>query len=102
MLTVQLTRTTKDGSSYVVDYEVEVRENDTVLQVLNRIYEKYEPTLAYRYACRIGVCGTCSAMVNGRPELVCLKKVDLESENKVLEIAPLPRRNTIADLAKEM
>ena len=30
-----------------------------------------DPTLAYRFACRVGVCGSCAMTVNGRPRWTC-------------------------------
>jgi succinate dehydrogenase / fumarate reductase iron-sulfur subunit/fumarate reductase iron-sulfur subunit len=32
---------------------------------------RQDPSLAYRYSCRSGYCGTCTVVVDGRPGLAC-------------------------------
>ena len=34
------------------------------------------PTLAYRFACRVGMCGSCAMTVNGVPRWTCRTHVD--------------------------
>jgi len=36
-------------------YEVPLRENQTVLDVVTFVQRTLDPTLAYRFACRVGV-----------------------------------------------
>ena len=47
------------------------------------------PTLAYRFACRVGMCGSCAMTVNGRARWTCRTHVDEVAEGGALEIAPL-------------
>src|SRR2546428_10912946 len=42
-----------------------------VLDGLNYIKDHVDPTLAYRWSCRMGFCGSCGADVNGQPRLTC-------------------------------
>src|SRR5438445_12112179 len=42
-----------------------------VLDGLNYIKDHVDPTLAYRWSCRMGICGSCGADVNGQPRLTC-------------------------------
>ncbi len=43
----------------------------TVLDGLHYIKENLDPSLAWRYSCRMGVCGSCGMLINGRPTLAC-------------------------------
>ena len=53
------------------DYEVEITDGMTVLELLFRIQENIDQTLAFRYSCRGAICGSCAVLVNGRPVLAC-------------------------------
>jgi fumarate reductase iron-sulfur subunit len=52
-------------------YEVPYRQDWVVLDALNYIKDYIDGTLAYRWSCRMGVCGSCGMMVNGVPRLTC-------------------------------
>ncbi len=43
----------------------------TVLDALVEIQRGQDPTLAFRYACRVGMCGSCAMVVNGRERWAC-------------------------------
>jgi len=52
-------------------YEVPFRKDWVVLDALNYIKDRLDGSLSYRWSCRMGVCGSCSMMVNGKPKLTC-------------------------------
>jgi fumarate reductase iron-sulfur subunit len=52
-------------------YEVPYREDWVVLDAINYIKDRIDGTLAYRWSCRMGVCGSCGMMINGTPRLSC-------------------------------
>ncbi len=52
-------------------YEVPYHEDWVVLDAINYIKDHIDGTLAYRWSCRMGVCGSCGMMVNGVPRLSC-------------------------------
>jgi fumarate reductase iron-sulfur subunit len=79
-----------------------IRENQTVLDVVVWIQQNAEPTLAFRYACRVGMCGSCAMMVNGKPRWTCRTHVSRVLRNNRLEIAPLKNLPVIRDLAVDM
>jgi fumarate reductase iron-sulfur subunit len=56
---------------YVQDYEIPYREDMVVLDALNYIKDDIDGSLTYRWSCRMGVCGSCGMMVNGKPRLTC-------------------------------
>ena len=52
-------------------YEVPLRKEWMILDALNYIKDELDGSLSYRWACRMGVCGSCGMMVNGEPVLTC-------------------------------
>ena len=48
-------------------YEVETYPGMVVLDAIHDIQAKQEPTLAVRWNCKAGRCGSCSAEINGKP-----------------------------------
>ncbi len=52
-------------------YEVPFKEDWVVLDAINHIKDQIDGALAYRWSCRMGVCGSCGMMVNGIPKLTC-------------------------------
>lgn len=84
------------------DYEVPRRESQTVLDVVTHIQRSLDPTLAYRFACRVGMCGSCAMNVNGRARWTCRTHVDKVAEDGRLEIAPLSNLPVVRDLVTDM
>src|SRR5262245_44632738 len=48
-------------------FSVPRQEHQTVLDVVTQIQREQDATLAYRFACRVGMCGSCAMVVNGCP-----------------------------------
>jgi fumarate reductase iron-sulfur subunit len=83
-------------------YEVPRLESQTVLDVVTYIQRSLDPSLSYRYACRVGVCGSCAMTVNGKARWTCRTHVaDVAGKNR-LEIAPLANLPVIKDLVTDM
>jgi fumarate reductase iron-sulfur subunit len=83
-------------------YRVPARANQTVLDVVTHIQREIEPALAYRFACRVGMCGSCAMMVNGRARWTCRTHVSKVAQDGVLELAPLANLPVLRDLATDM
>ncbi|MDX2203050.1 MAG: succinate dehydrogenase/fumarate reductase iron-sulfur subunit [Hyphomicrobiaceae bacterium] len=90
-----------ERGSYVT-YAVPTQASQTVLDVVTYIQRVLDPTLSYRFACRVGVCGSCAMTVNGRPRWTCRTHISKVVENGRLEIAPLANMPVIKDLAADM
>ena len=58
------------------EFDVPRHPSQTVLDVVTYIQRKLDPTLAYRFACRVGMCGSCAMTVNGVPRWTCRTHVD--------------------------
>ena len=80
-------------------YAVPARENQTVLDVVSEVQRHFEPTLAYRFSCRVGVCGSCAMTVNGTPRWTCRTHVKRVAPEGRLTIEPLRNMRRIKDLA---
>jgi fumarate reductase iron-sulfur subunit len=99
-LTVSLWRGGQQG--HYVSYQVPLRANQTVLDVVTFVQRHLDPTLSYRFACRVGVCGSCAMTVNGRPRWTCRTHVAKVSKDGRIEIGPLENLPVIKDLATDM
>jgi fumarate reductase iron-sulfur subunit len=84
------------------EFEVPRHPSQTVLDVVTYIQRKLDPTLAYRYACRVGMCGSCAMTVNGVPRWTCRTHVDNVVHNDELQIGPLKNLPVIRDLVTDM
>jgi fumarate reductase iron-sulfur subunit len=83
-------------------FEVPRGESQTVLDVVTYIQRTLDPTLAYRFACRVGMCGSCAMTVNGKPRWTCRTHVDRVVEGGEVEIAPLRNLPVVRDLVADM
>ncbi|MGH6609462.1 MAG: succinate dehydrogenase/fumarate reductase iron-sulfur subunit [Burkholderiaceae bacterium] len=99
-LQVSVWRGRADGR--YVDYEVPRQASQTVLDVVTYIQRKLDPTLAYRYSCRVGMCGSCAMTVNGVARWTCRTHVSTVVEDDKLQIGPLRNLPVIRDLATDM
>lgn len=82
-------------------FEVPYESNWMVLDALNHIKDAVDGTLSYRWACRMGVCGSCGMMVNGEPVLTCATYVDDVGPGPV-RIEPLSGFPVIRDLVTDI
>jgi fumarate reductase iron-sulfur subunit len=84
-------------------FEVPRHASQTVLDVVTHIQRALDPTLAYRFACRVGMCGSCAMSVNGTPRWTCRTHVNTVVKDKnELSIAPLRNLPVIRDLVTDM
>jgi fumarate reductase iron-sulfur subunit len=81
-------------------YEVPCLPDWVVLDALNHVKDEIDGTLSHRWSCRMGVCGSCGMMVNGRPVLTCAAFVrDLREP---IRVAPLANFPIVRDLVVEI
>ncbi len=83
-------------------YEVPRQESQSVLDVVTYIQRSIDPTLSYRFACRVGMCGACAMTVNGVARWTCRTHVAKVAKNNTLQIAPLANLPVIKDLVTDM
>ena len=102
-------------------YTIPITPSMTILEALFYIQDHLDTTLAFRYACRGAICGSCGMTINKLPQLACNVQVlsldqkipqqvpDLvfgdvpnwDKENEIL-IEPLPNMEIIKDLVVDM
>src|ERR1700747_165804 len=95
-LTVSLWRGAQQGRYET--YKVPWRENQTVLDVVTFVQRHLDPTLSYRFACRVGMCGSCAMTVNGRPRWTCRTHVAKVAADGRLQIGPPGHLPVIKDM----
>ena len=99
-LKVNVWRGTDNGK--FTAYDVPRSASQTVLDVVTHIQRQIDPTLSYRFACRVGMCGSCAMSVNGVARWTCRTHVSRVATDGVLEIAPLANLPVIKDLVTDM
>ena len=82
-------------------YEVDMDNcSSKVLDVLNKIKNEIDPSVAYRRSCAHGVCGSCAMNMNGKNGLACTKAhSELDGD---IDIYPLPHLKVLKDLIGDL
>ena len=65
------------------------------------IQQEQDPSLSFRYACRIAMCGSCGMVINGREGLAC-KTVLADLKAGEITLRPLNHLPIIKDLGVDM
>jgi len=99
-LEVEVWRSAEEG--HYDTFEVPARESQTVLDVVTWIQRHLDPTLAYRFACRVGMCGSCAMTVNGKPRWTCRTHVARVCAGGRLRVEPLANLPVIKDLSVDL
>lgn len=86
---------------YLATYRVPVRTGMTILDALAYIKDNIDGTITFRQQCRMGQCGSCGVMVNGKPMLACYTQV-LQLGVDTIELAPLSNLPVIKDLVVDV
>lgn len=102
-ITLEVFRYRPDEASEPVfqHYEVPLNKDWVILDALNYIKDQMDGTLSYRWSCRMGVCGSCGMMVNGKPVLTCATFLEKFTPGPI-RVEPLENFPVIRDLVIEM
>jgi fumarate reductase iron-sulfur subunit len=101
VLGVDIWRGTKQGAFQA--FAIPRRQHQTVLDVVTEIQREQDTTLSYRFACRVGMCGSCAMVVNGRPRWTCRTRVnEVVTNGGRLRLEPQRNFTVVKDLAVEM
>lgn len=80
-------------------YEVEANREMTILEILQKIYQQLDPTLAYRrYRCGRRICRSCEVKLDGKIVRGC---ATLLSPGKTYLLEPAHPSSLIRDLVFE-
>ncbi len=94
----------KGGSGHFDTFSLQI-ENETtttILDVLLRVQREQDPSLAFRYACRVNMCGSCGMVINGVEGLACKTNVSQFPPGKEITIRPLNHFPVVKDLVVDM
>ena len=91
----------RDAAPRQQKYTLSVAKGMTVLDGLHELKQTQDPSLSFRFSCRMGVCGSCAMMINGKPGLSCNTQI-LDVTQSALTLAPLPNFNIIRDLVPDL
>jgi len=96
-----------DREPYMQDFELDTQGRDMMVLDVLELLKEQDPTLAYRRACREGVCGSDGMNINGKNGLACITHLSsvapgVVEGTKPLVIRPLPGLPVIRDLVVDM
>jgi succinate dehydrogenase / fumarate reductase iron-sulfur subunit len=90
------------GETRLQPFELEVREEATLLDCLEQIKDDIDGTLAFRRSCREGTCGSCAVRIDGRTALACkTPAAGLVADGSTPTISPLGNLPVVRDLVVE-
>jgi succinate dehydrogenase/fumarate reductase iron-sulfur protein len=90
----------RDSEPALSAFELATYPNMSVLDLLFQVVEEHEPDLSFRFSCRVGMCGSCGMLVNGREALACQTAVgELGDEVTIRPLNHLPvEKDLLVDL----
>jgi fumarate reductase iron-sulfur subunit len=100
-VTLRVFRWTADQAERLDEYRVTAAADTTVLDALVEIQRAQDPTLAFRYACRVGMCGSCAMVVNGRERWACRTRLESLGPGPI-SVRPLYHFPLLRDLVVDM
>ena len=90
-----------DENPRIDSYDIDLDQcGEMVLDIILKIKDEIDSSLAFRRSCREGVCGSCSMNVNGKNILVCIKAIT--DYKGTIKIFPLPHMDVVKDLVADM
>ena len=90
-----------EGHFDTFEIQIEDESLTTILDVLLKIQKEQDPSLSFRFACRVSMCGSCAMVINGRERLACKTVVGDLKEGRIT-IRPLNHFPVVKDLVVDM
>lgn len=99
---MQVKRFDKDNKEFrEVSYVVNANRFTTVLDGLISIKSEQDSSLSVRYSCRMGICGSCGIVVNGKPSLACETCLFDSVKDEKVEVEPMQAHPLLKDLVTD-
>jgi succinate dehydrogenase / fumarate reductase iron-sulfur subunit len=98
-LRIQRFDPTADTEPYWQKYSLKMKPGMTVLDALFEVLNHQDGTLAFRFCCRAGVCGSCAMMIAGKIRLACETQISTLLDKNEIMVSPLPHQKVVKDLA---
>lgn len=100
-ITLRVKRFSNEKMQFVTDeYKVKADRFTTVLDALIMAKEWQDNTLSIRYSCRMGICGSCAMVVNGKPRLACETNI-FSLDNERIDVGPMEAHPLLKDLVTD-
>ena len=99
--TLKVFRGDSNGGDFK-SYEVETYPGMVVLDAIHDIQAKQEPTLAVRWNCKAGRCGSCGAEIDGKPSLLCMTRMSRFQEGAPITVHPMRSFPVLKDLVTDV
>jgi succinate dehydrogenase / fumarate reductase iron-sulfur subunit len=95
---------TQGGEGHFDGFELPIQDETctTILDVLLRLQKEQDPSLSFRYACRVNMCGSCGMVINGREGLACKTNVSDFPGGQTITLRPLNHFPVVKDLVVDM
>lgn len=95
---------TVGGTGHYDRFELHIEDptKTTILDLLIRIQREQDPSVAFRYACRVNMCGSCGMVINGREGLACKVNVSDLPADRDITLRPLNHFPVVKDLVVDM
>ncbi|MES2154478.1 MAG: succinate dehydrogenase/fumarate reductase iron-sulfur subunit [bacterium] len=84
------------------EFDVPLDTGMVVLDAVHRVQSTQDSTLACRWNCKAGKCGSCSAEINGVPRLMCMTRISDFKEGETIQIAPMKAFPVVKDLVTDV
>lgn len=91
----------KDSGTFQ-NYKVPIEEGMVVLDAIHYIQQNMDPSIAVRWNCKAAKCGSCSAEVNGRPQLLCKSRMDKFEPGEEITVQPIKTFPHVRDLVTDV
>lgn len=82
-------------------YRIPVKKGMTLLDALLYVRDNIDGTLTIRHSCRMGICGSCSVIANGKHLLACYTQV-LDLGSDTITVTPMQNLPMIRDLVPDL
>jgi succinate dehydrogenase / fumarate reductase iron-sulfur subunit len=94
----------RGGNGHYDRFELDIADPNftTMLDILIRIQREQDPSVAFRYACRVNMCGSCGMVINGREGLACKTNVSDLPLDQDITLRPLNHFPVVKDLVVDM
>lgn len=87
-----------EWASFIVD----TYPGMVVLDAIHDIQAKQDPSLAVRWNCKAGRCGSCSAEINGKPKLLCMTRMKSYDPSEPILVSPMKTWPLVKDLVTDV
>src|SRR2546423_1325460 len=97
---IQRSNPDSSGKPRFETHRLAMGEKASILDTLFALQRGPCPDVAFRFSCRVGMCGSCAMVVNGREQLTCSTLV--KTVGNQLRIEPLRNLPVVRDLAVDL